>query len=117
MNRNEPSGTQVLKAGGGGEDIDSGTGTVGVFDTGSGISGDVGLDPRVVLGAGRLTSAIFRKFVTHFSSFISMLIDLGETDLALDNLNPSSLAGRLWLFGWGRVICDRDGSENDICRS
>jgi hypothetical protein len=44
MNRNEPSGTHVLNAGGGGEGIDSGTGSFSL-DAGSGVSGDIGSDP------------------------------------------------------------------------
>jgi hypothetical protein len=43
MNRNEPSGTHVLNAGGGGEGIDSGTGSF-PLDVGSGVSGDIGSD-------------------------------------------------------------------------
>ena len=41
MNRNEPSGTHVLNAGGGGDDIDSTTGTFSL-DVGSGGLGDIG---------------------------------------------------------------------------
>jgi hypothetical protein len=44
MNRNEPSGTHVLNAEGGGEGIDSGAGSFSL-DTGSGVSGDIGSDP------------------------------------------------------------------------
>jgi len=40
-------------------------------------------------------SHIRNVYVTHVSSFISIVVDLGEIDLALDNLSPSSLAGKL----------------------
>jgi len=118
MNRNEPSGTHVLNAGGGGDDIDSATASFSL-DVGTGISGDEGIGSLSALVIRRLTSAIINKRrlnVTHLSSIISSVVDLGEIDFAFDNLNPSSLAGKLWLFGCGRVICDRDGSENDIGR-
>jgi hypothetical protein len=46
-----------------------------------------------------ISITLLKENATHLSSFISMMVDLGETDLALDNLNPSSLDGRLWLFG------------------
>ena len=42
MKRNEPSGTHVLNAGGGGE-IESGAGSFSL-DVGSGVSGDIGSD-------------------------------------------------------------------------
>jgi hypothetical protein len=56
MNRNEPSGTHVLNAGGGGDGIDSGTSEFNVFNSGSGSLGDEGLDSSMTLAVG-LTSA------------------------------------------------------------
>ena len=56
MNRNEPSGTHVLNAGGGGDGIGSDARTFSL-DAGSGVSGDIVSDPRMSLGVGRLTSA------------------------------------------------------------
>ena len=41
MNRNEPSGTHVLNAGGGGNGIESGAGSFSL-DVGSGVLGDIG---------------------------------------------------------------------------
>ena len=41
MNRNEPSGTHVLNAGGGGDGIDSAAGSFSL-DVGSGVWGNIG---------------------------------------------------------------------------
>lgn len=60
MNRNEPSGTHVLKAEVRGDGIDSGAGTF-PLDAGSGVFGDIGSDPRVSLSVGSLTSAFTRR--------------------------------------------------------
>lgn len=97
MNRNEPSGTHVLNPGGGEEDIDAGLGRVCPILIGSATSWDVGPAILFACPIGRLKqiSHAQNEYITHSSSFISIVVDLGEIDLALDNLSPSSLAGKL----------------------
>ena len=101
MNRNEPSGTHVLNPGGGEEGTDAGVGRVCPLEIGSGTSGNVGPAILFACTIGRLKqiSHAQNEYATHSSSFISIVVGSGETDLAFDNLNPPSLAGKLWLFG------------------
>lgn len=114
INRNEPSGTHVENVeGGGGDGIDSGTGKSGANEGSVAIG--AGLDPFSVWSTLTVSALPSMIKQTHISSSTSF--DLGETDFAFDNLSPSSLAGKLFPPGRGRLIWDNEGNENDNDRS